>query len=372
MKKQEWSAAIAVTAASAGTGFASGREIALFFTQMGWASWIGVAFSSAMFGVLCGVVSCLARQTGGKGFSSVCMRVLGRRQGTVVGAVHGLLTAAVGGAMIVIAGEMAALALAVKHAFWMGVLLSVGIALLLCLRRMQGMLCAGKVVVGMCALFYAALALDPREITIYQRYEIVPELSGSVTAASMLAVLHAALNASVAGGVTVCFSDRVEKPFGFGVICGAMMFLMLLTANAALLQGGEKLLAQALPTVVLAARWGVFGYYAAIAAMWLCAIATLAAAIGSLTEQIRDDRRSGRILTVAFLLGAMAVIPRGFEKFVEWGYPMLGWAGAISLLGLACCFEWKGKRGKTRKSAEIRVKLCELPGKTVDERGEMS
>lgn len=361
----------AVAAATAGTGFSSGREVVLFFAQMGRASWIGVAFASAMFGMLCGVVCHFAKQTGAESFYGVCIHVLGTRQGSVVAVVQSLLAAVSAGMMVVVAGAMAALTLALKHAFWIGVVLSVGIALLLCMHRMRGMSGAGMVIPVVCVLFYTALALDPRKITIHQRFEVVPELSGSTTAALMLAMLHAALNASVAGEVTACFANRVEKPIRFGIGCGAIMFLLLSAANAALLRGGEKLLVQALPTVVLAARWGVFGYYAAIVAMWLCAVATLAAGIGSLAGRIAEKSISGMTLFGFFLLGAMVSALRGFEEFIEWGYPLLGCAGAISLTGLACCFERKGICGKPRKSAEMRVKLSELPRKTVDESGEI-
>lgn len=291
MRKGDLSAAVAVAAASAGTGFASGREIVLFFSQMGRASWIGVACAAAMFGMLCGLVCRAAKQTGGESFRGVCLRVLGVRRGMVAGAAHGLLMAVTAGRMIIGAGEMAALVLPVKHAFLMGALLSVGTALLLCMRRMRRMVVFGTVTAVLCALFYASLALDPRKVRIYRSYETVAELSGSVSAALVLAMLHAALNASVACGVTCCFSSRVEKPFGFGMLCGGLMLIMLSAANAAVMRGGAKLLSQALPTVVLAARWGVFGYYAAISVMWLCDTATLAAAIGALTGEIGKDSR---------------------------------------------------------------------------------
>ena len=344
-RKREWSAVAATLAAAAGAGFSSGREIVFFFAQMGWASWIGVGFASAMYGALCGIICHFAKMTGGETLPGVYLRVLGARQGTVVCALYGLLMAVAAGVMIVTTGELAALALPLRNAFWMGALFSTGLALLLSMHGMRRMAALGAVTVILCAVFHIALALDPREVSIYHRYETVPELSGSVTAALLLSTLHAALSASLSGGAVAGFSGRTESPVRFTVRCGVGMLVLLVCANAAIMRGGERLLSQALPTVVLAARWGTFGYYASILTMWLCSLTTLCAALGAIAGQMNDGRSARRAMVAVLLLGVLAAMLLGIERFVELGYPMLGWAGAFSLAGLVCCFEI-GSRSK--------------------------
>ena len=326
------------TAATAGAAFASGREVGMFFSQMGWASWIGVGCASAMFGLFCGIICRFARQTGAKSFAAVYMRVLDMRQGAVVGAVHGLLMALTAGVMMAAVGELAALALPLYNAFWMGVLFSTGIALLLNLRGMRAMIQAGLPVIALCAVFYAALALDPRKTTVHFQYETVPELSGSVSAALLLAALHSALCASVSGGVAARMAGDVSQPMRFGARCGAMMLALLSAGNAALLRGGEKLLSQALPTVLLAARWGKAGFYISIFVMWICSTMTLSAALGTLVGQLDDGRCNRRILLLTLMTGMTAALLMGFGRLVEVGYPMLGWASLFALtgLGLSC------------------------------------
>lgn len=327
---------MAVTAATAGAVFSSGRAVVLFYSQMGWTSWIGVVFAAAMFGGCCSAVSQLARRTYARSFSGVYMRVLDVRQGVIVGVIHSLLMALTAVVMLAAVGELAALALPLHNACWMGLLFSLCVALLLNLRGMRAMPAAGTVVVAACVLFYAALALDPREISVYLNYETVPELSGSVTAALAMSTLHAALSASIGGGVTACMAGRVRNSMRFGVCCGALMLAMLSAANAAMLRGGEKLFSQALPLVLLAARWGKTGYYAGIVVMWMCSVTTLAAALGALIGQIDEGRQSRRLTLLILALSAAAVLWMGFERAVEVGYPMLGWASAFCLAGLAC------------------------------------
>ncbi|MBR1820281.1 MAG: hypothetical protein IJ769_01520, partial [Clostridia bacterium] len=59
-KGGEARAALAVMASVAGTGYASGRELAVFFAQLGRASWAAIALAAAAFGLLTGLCARLA------------------------------------------------------------------------------------------------------------------------------------------------------------------------------------------------------------------------------------------------------------------------------------------------------------------------
>ena len=70
----------------------------------------------------------------------------------------------------------------------------------------------------------------------------------------------------------------------------------------------------------------------------------------SLTQGLADLLRgvsspAARIVRYIRLPRVLAAMLLGIERFVELGYPMLGWAGAFSLAGLVCCFEI-GSRSK--------------------------
>lgn len=282
MKRGENRAVMAVMAAVAGVGFSSGREMVLFFAQMERASWIGIVLSSAMFAMMCTAACSYARQTGKKRLADVFAQVLGPRLGAAVRAIYSLLMALAAGVMLTVCGKMAMLALPFRNAFRMGMLLALSAALLLNMKNMAKMPLAGLAAVLLCGMFHTALAVDRRPVTIHLEYVTVPRLSGSMAAAVLMAVLHSSLAASVAGGVAVRFAGECENPVRFGTKCGISMLLMLTAANGAVLSGGKRLLSQAMPTVVLAARWGIAGYYISLFAMWLCALTTLAAALGSL------------------------------------------------------------------------------------------
>lgn len=285
--REEWTTALSATAAAAGVGIASGRQTVVFFTQMQYVSWVAVATSSVLFGALCGMIVRLARQTGSRSFADICMRTLSAGKAKTAVLIYGLLMVFASAAMLMEAGRLAALTLPVHNAFAMGVLLTLGLALALCIRGMHGWRMAAATV---CAVFYIALALDPRPVRIYGNYSTDLKLSGSISAAIILGALHAAMSASIAAGSVV--SLEPENPVRMAMAAAVTMFALLTAANAAMLRGGERLLSQALPTVVLAARWGKIGFYACILVKWMCAVATLGAALSALSGKQPRKRES--------------------------------------------------------------------------------
>lgn len=282
MKK--WRGAIMATAAAAGTGYSSGRAAALFFAQLGWASWIGVICAAAMFALICAGLCRLARHTGGQTLGDVLNRVFDGR-GQAAGVLAVMTAALTAGLMILMEGRMAMLTLPVRGAFWIGA----GAALLLAWGlggRSAGM---SVLALTLCGLFHLMMALDPREVYYAVEYYTVAELSGSIPAALILSALHASLNAAAAAGMTVRFAREEVSPAKFGLRCGALMLMMLLAVNGALMRGGEKLLSQPVPMALLAARWGKAGYYGCVLTMACGALCTLSAALEILFERRRGS-----------------------------------------------------------------------------------
>lgn len=283
---REWNAAISAVAATAGVCFASGRRLAMFFSQMKGASWLGVLTASALFGALCGWLADTAAQTAGRGFSETCRRAIHGKWRKAVLGLYAALMLLVCAVMLAEAGKLAELTLSVRHAYWIGLLAAMAMACTLCILEARGW---NAVTLALCGIFYAGLALDPRSVQIYGNYETELRLAGSVPAAVSLGTLYAMLGASVAADRAA--SDGDVRPAKFAVCTGGLMLVLLTAANAALLKGGDRLLSQALPMVVLAARWGKVGFYGCIAVKWMCAVATLSAALRALTEKCASARK---------------------------------------------------------------------------------
>ena len=281
--------ALAALASTAGVGFATGREIALFYTQTGLASWAGIALSGTVFGLLTGLCARLARRSGAAGLPRLCRLRLGRVGRRVVGLCHALLLALAAASMLARAGALGALMLPLPRGCLWGMALSLLLAGMLAAgggRRMPG---PGLALLGVAATFYAALALDGRPPRLYWSGEVVPSLSGSLLAAAALALCHGALCACLAADSACRWAAAGARPGRLGAFCGAGLGLILASGNAALIRGGEKLLALGYPLAPLAARWGLFGFWLTAGFGFAASTATLAAALTGLTGWLRRD-----------------------------------------------------------------------------------
>ena len=334
-KHRELGAACAIVAAIAGAGFASGREIVTFFTCAGWASWLGIAAASALLGALTAMLLRLAARGGAASFSGIYRTAMGPECGEAVAVLHGLTMLLTLAVMLTAAGELGALALNLRYAYPLAMAATLATALALSGGGFRGLRRMGLALAPLLAVYYLALALDPRPAP--RAFNALPAgdtITGNVLAAVLLGGLYAALNAAMSGGVLASFSGDGLSPRRLGACTGALLFALLAPANAALLRAGASVRRLALPGVVLAARWGAAGFWLSLLAMWACVVTTLAAALGSLRSQAMEYGLDPRLAVLLAILGGALLSAIGFAPLVRIGYPLLGWGCALSLLAL--------------------------------------
>lgn len=280
----EWKAALAAIAAPAGIIFSSGQGMVFFFTQTGWTSWLGITLAAALFGFFCGMICRMWLLTGSQSLTEAYERLFSSGGAVAIRVLHGAFSAAVVLYMCSICGSVAAITVPLHNAFLMGCAASGALALLLNMKKQKRMSWMGLAVVVVCGVICTGMAMDPREVTIYQCYEVEFKLFGSIGAAVLLAMLFAAVCVLAAARILFCFAGYARSGGRVAWKCGALMLMMLAPANAALMRGGEKLLVQKQPMVLLAARWGRSGFYICAAMMWICAVSTLAAVLATVFD----------------------------------------------------------------------------------------
>lgn len=324
-----------IAAAVAGVGFASGRETAAFFGQLGWAAWVGIPFAALLFALLVGAIGHYARVTGARSFAGIYRRLLNNRLGDAVGLLHALLLALTAAVMLESAGELGALALPLRHGWLWGIATALMLALLMNLAGLRALPALGLFVSGASLAFYAAMAMDARPVRVYLRSETAMALSGNVGAAILLAALYAALNACLAGGMIARANRGTSGSGGLAAACGGGMCALLMCANAALCRGGAAILGQAMPSVILAARWGIAGFWVSVGLQYGCAVATLTAAIGSLVAQMNDGAQLRRQAMTMLAAAAILIVGLGLSRTLGRVYAAFGWAGALCAALLA-------------------------------------
>jgi uncharacterized membrane protein YkvI len=354
---KELTVACAVNAAVAGAAFSSGREAASFFAVAGWASWIAVAVAAGLFGALMGMLCHFAIETGAQNLPGIYYKKLDARCGDAMAVVHALLMLMMGAVALSTAGELGMLSLDGSYPQLISAGLALAVALLLTYRGMRPLTALGVIVTPAFIIFFLALALDPRP-TRAGAYlsESTLDFRGNVPVAIVLGALFAFLKAAMAGGVTAARA-RGLRASRFGFACGGILLVMAACLNGALQRGGRELWGLSLPAVVLAARWGVAGYYASIYVMWLGCASVLACALGSIMSLFtRAVSRPACALLTAASVALMSTT--GLKSLVGVGYPMLGWICAISLGALAVFYE---RKKANAKKTEIIVKRLPIP-----------
>lgn len=322
-------AALAMAAAIVGAGFASGREIVVFFSDMGAFSWLGILAGSAACGFLTGMLVHFAMRTKSESLPRVYERVMDERCGDAAQMMHGGLMLLTGAVMVSGAGELGALTINLHGARFIGTAAALLAALAGCKWGVGALSGMGALLVPAIFLYYAAM------IDGGPRGEAMAVSWGSLPASALMGGLYAALNVAMAGGVACMVGKGGVNPWRVGALTGGLMLILLSGANAALLSAGEAVRSQPMPGVLMASKWGLKGFYISAGLMFLAMVSTLCAALSSLKAQILSLRPIWRRRALLFPAAVCTLISAvGFRPLVDLGYPLMGWGCALMLLAL--------------------------------------
>lgn len=343
-RKADWQAAFAICAAVIGAGFASGREIVSFFSGLGAASWIGILSAASGIAALVYVIMLLARRTGAGSLPGLYGAVMGRSCQDAVGILHGLLCMTAASAMLSAGAELGALAFPVRHARGLGFLLTLCAGLASCAAGFGTLAYLGGLLVPGIGIYYLAMAAG-------NTYPVEFDAS-ALPAAVPLGLLYAAFNTALSGSaICIAGSGGGCSAGGTALAAGGVMLLLLSAANQAMLSAGDIVRQAALPSVVLAARWGVEGYYLSILIMWLSVLTTLCALLHSLCAQCSSVRFSRTKALLSAGLAASLFSVCGFETLVDTAYPILGWISGLVLIALTAFLPDRDEQKKTTPSS---------------------
>lgn len=277
--------------AMVGAGFASGREIASFFTEGGRWSWLGIAAAVATLGGLLMMIHDAKTDR-----RSVWYVVLTR-----------IMLIVTGGAMISCCGETAMLLLPVKQARLAGMIASIAAAWLLAQRTEQGLSLLSR------AMALVLLLLMMMELTQREPPAVLLHCKGMLETL-LRGIAWGGFNAALISPVMLSAKMKSgDDRRGLAFFC--VMALLLLTAGNAVLMRNPGSMQSSAPFVLLANRWGRFGFCLSAACLLLAALTTLTAVVRGM---------SGNVLS---LCGMMLVSAAGFGQIVDRVYPFLGAAG---------------------------------------------
>lgn len=294
-----------------GAGFASGREVAAFFSRCGPWSWLAVAAAvAAIAWISLGTMRC----------PGVPGPWRGHWQERAWQGMFMALMAASGGAMLACAGEIAALTLPLHGSYWMGMLSTLCLAWWLSEQRLTGLKHLGRALTA-CLVAMMALGLTlPRLRGVW-----VEEAQGMAMLPQSLlrGLCYGGFNAALASPVLDEMAEGTDAREKRRCVLGASLILgVLLSLGNAVLLRHPALLGAPLPFVEMMALWGRQGMLLGALALYLAVLTTLVACLRGLRRLLK--RRWSLCLPVGVAL-------LGFAGAVDGLYPLLG-GGCFLLL----------------------------------------
>lgn len=317
MEKRTGRVAAEICGAVVGAGFASGKEIALFFSRFGVWSWAGIAVAVAVVGGVClGVMRC-------PGVAGMPLCWQGRVPGRLWTALFTGLMAATGGAMLAGAGEVAALLLPVRGAYWLGAAATLGLAWMLAGRKLKTLPMVSRALILCLAAVVVLGAVLPRREAAQLHTASRAQLPAGLVCGACYGGFNVALACpAAADGAELTARQRRRCT---GMVC--LVLGLLLGCGNLVLVRSPGLQGETLPFIRMLAPLGRVGYGLCGAALYLAALTTLAAALRGLKAHLGRGYAAGAAAVAALSLG-------GLERMVTRVYPLLG-AGCLALLALA-------------------------------------
>ena len=305
-----------------GAGFASGREIVCFFARHGASAGIAVACALLSLSLLFLRLPALLERTNCLSLCALCRLRFGSRLGALCASLFFLLFAITGGAMLAACAELSALVLNIRHAYGLGMAVSLLLGVLLAARGLYGIALPGALLCLLLpALLVRLLALPAGEA------RFLPAMAADVPVhAVFFGCAYGALSAAQLAGMLPLLralgpSARRRAALLFSALLGALLALGVAVCQRHL----AAVYHQPLPFVFLSRQLGPGGYLLVAACLYAAALSTFCAMLAGL-----------RVLplplaaAVCLLFAAM-----GFGDLIARAYPVLG-ALCAGLLFLLC------------------------------------
>jgi len=324
LKTGSFTNALACTGAVIGAGFASGREIAAFFSRYGQHGWWLMAASSALMTGLCWL--CMRETARSR---AECWCELFKDEPFWLNAGIQLCTILLlmltAGAMIAASGQMVALMWAHQHAYVLG---AVGTLVLAWIMGRGGMRPLGWISGMLIGVFLATLIAG---FTVPAQTAAPIDSKGSLVTAAVRAAGYAAMNMTLAIGVICrCAQPQKKQNQRTALWFGLMMFLMMGLSHR-LYSAHPKWLNESFPLVRILSSFGRTGFLLSAALIYLSVFTSLTAVLYALKCAVGQHTqapviRIGLVVAVPVLVSCV-----GFAQIVDHLYAP---AGLICLLAV--------------------------------------
>ena len=326
--------ALAFSAGASGAGMALGRDIAVSFSRLGRASWVGIGAACLSIMLAVRAIGAMGRDTGAGDLPELAAALLGKAWGHAASAAFGLLWASAAGMMLSACGEAAALTLPIPGARALGEDIALCLGLLMARKELSAVWKPGALLFMLLMACFLAAGRG----------------QGSRTGCPAVGALLCLPSGLLYGLITVCLAGcammGTEECRDAATGCGALMAALLFSGNAALLRAGEPTMNLAAPMAALLSRLGETGYVLCAGSLFLAALCSLLVMLCCLKRAFTRAPINRPAVALVLPCAAAWAFSRLPGAILRAAYPACAWLCVLLLIG---CMIRYGLSGSARR-----------------------
>lgn len=333
-----WETAAIYTGAVIGAGFASGRELMLFFVRYGPVGPLAALVAGALLGLAGAALVRIAHANGIRDYAAACRHLAGRL-GSAIELVLSLFLFA--GLAVMIAAGATIISLNTPLSYRVAEAVMAAITLLVVTFGARGLAVVNNWVVP----YMAAVMILASFRVLGQTPQPLPAPLRTPALLPWSVLLYVAYNLMTGAAVLIALPKASSQQRARGAIIGGLTLGILAgVTSAALSVRAATVLDAPMPMLSLVRSLGSWGAAFYVPAIWAEIMTTAVADAFALAERLTPGRPG--LGGAAVVILALPLANQGFARLVDQGYPLLGVAG-LAVLALV---SWRILRPKPRRA----------------------
>lgn len=319
-----------------GAGFATGREIVEFFSQYGFYGFIGIILTGYLFILLGTKIMLLALSINAQTYQELNSYLFGQKWGWIINLLFFIMLFGVTAVMLSGAGAVFEEQLGIPKSI--GVFFTIGLAMLILHKGVQGLVGVNLVVVPMMILFSVLLFVGRIQSPDFNiDLFMIPE-NISYWDALVSPFLYSAFNLGLSQAVLIPLAYEVKDSFiikGGGIVGGICLTVILLMSHVSLLSLPDMMLFD-IPSAELMKSMAEPFYWIFIAVIYGEIFTSLVGNVFGLERQLQRflNWKSITLFFVIFFVAYFISVIQ-YRTLLSFLYPILGYVCLVFLFLLA-------------------------------------